>query len=767
MKTKLEQIQELITELKRYAPTYLKELGVATGNPEGFVCCLSPDHEDRNPSMSWYREAGIYHCFSCNSSMDIFAIANVFEQKPLYGKEFILQNVFYLAEKYGISYAHIDIEITDGDLERIRQYDLMKILESHVQKHVNEDYLNSRKITRETAKDLSIGSVNFGELTEELEELGYTREEYEKVGIDNFKLNSDKMVLIIKDYLGRPISFVSREMITQLTKEDKLLAQETIANSGRSFETKVEQRAYLKEVLGQEFNRKVMMPKYINGNASLIYNKSETIYGLSAVKKKINIFKDYIIIEGYLDFVTAYQAGIYNVGALGSASFTDEILDVLEKVPQIKRVAIALDNDDTGEKRTKTLVDRLKARNDLEKKYSVAFYKTQYKDLDEAIIAGITNLDDIYEFNSMFEYNLKYMIKHCESEREILDIMIPTILQEDSRLTREEQVTELLKYINTYTKETILGEINYRENYKSQSVSKKYEKLIDKFKTELLLDPSSIHSVTKRFTDELKSTHENIFKKKEDLFESTLLAIRRAEEQKADRTFKKIKTGFRIFDEANVVKSNVITICGRANSFKTSLFVNTAVNILNLNENTLVFYYSTDDPLEKIVNDFIACEAAMDREYCADPLYHKEYGKEISNSQKAFAMFDLYMRTMNKIERWIKEKRLIIKQSSEMITWNNFEDALAELNDDKAIVDMAKVAIIDSVNKIEVPNIQEDNQRIGFLSERTKKAAEMYGFTIIQNIELKKIPDNYLVSLQDLRGSVSATRCIMKSYACC
>ena len=170
---------------------------------------------------------------------------------------------------------------------------------------------------------------------------------------------------------------------------------------------------------------------------------------------------------------------------------------------------------------------------------------------------------------------------------------------------------------------------------------------------------------------------------------------------------------------------------------------------------------------EKIINDFIACEAGLIREYVADPLFYPELGKEVSNSKESFQLYQAYLKAFTKIETFIKEKRLIIKQSSDMTTWNEFENALAELNEDQSLKGMARIAIVDSVNKIETPMIQEDNARIAYLSERTKKAAEMYGFIFIQNIELRKIPDFHLVSLQDLRGSVSATRCIMKSYACC
>ena len=176
MKNKLEEIQELMSELTKFAPTYIQELGIADGNPTGFIRCLNPDHDDHNPSMSWYREGETYFCFSCGKALNIFSIASIYEGKPTHGKEFILQNVFYIAQRYGIPYSHIDIEFTGDDLERMKQFDTMRILEEHVQKHVNEKYLQTRKITLQTAKELSIGSVNYEELKIELESKGINEE---------------------------------------------------------------------------------------------------------------------------------------------------------------------------------------------------------------------------------------------------------------------------------------------------------------------------------------------------------------------------------------------------------------------------------------------------------------------------------------------------------------------------------------------------------------------------------------------------------------
>ena len=83
--------------------------------------------------------------------------------------------------------------------------------------------------------------------------------------------------------------------------------------------------------------------------------------------------------------------------ALGSASYTDELILELEDSPYVSRIAFALDNDETGINRTKSLIDRLKSMNNLEKKYAVAFMKADAKDLDEAINLGLESLEEIYK----------------------------------------------------------------------------------------------------------------------------------------------------------------------------------------------------------------------------------------------------------------------------------------------------------------------------------------------------------------------------------
>ena len=110
-------IQELMERLKQRTLQYAQEQGVVL-NPNGFVQCLFPDHDDHDPSMHWWEENNIFFCFSCMRSADIFTLANIFENKPLAGPDFIEENVFYLAKKYGEPYEHLRKDMTPEELTR-------------------------------------------------------------------------------------------------------------------------------------------------------------------------------------------------------------------------------------------------------------------------------------------------------------------------------------------------------------------------------------------------------------------------------------------------------------------------------------------------------------------------------------------------------------------------------------------------------------------------------------------------------------------------
>jgi DNA primase len=91
-------------------------------------------------------------------------------------------------------------------------------------------------------------------------------------------------------------------------------------------------------------------PKYLNSPQSPVFDKGSILYGLNFARDEIRRQKKAIVMEGYTDVITAYQAGIKNaVASLGTA-FTIEQSRLLRH--QAESVITAYDSDVAGEAAT-------------------------------------------------------------------------------------------------------------------------------------------------------------------------------------------------------------------------------------------------------------------------------------------------------------------------------------------------------------------------------------------------------------------------------
>jgi DNA primase len=104
-------------------------------------------------------------------------------------------------------------------------------------------------------------------------------------------------------------------------------------------------------------------PKYLNTAQTLIFDKSSLVYGLDLAKTAIREQDQVVIVEGYMDAITAHQFGFHNVVASMGTALTEP------QVAQIKRgssrIVLALDADAAGQMATlrglETMTDALDA----------------------------------------------------------------------------------------------------------------------------------------------------------------------------------------------------------------------------------------------------------------------------------------------------------------------------------------------------------------------------------------------------------------------
>ncbi len=89
------------------------------------------------------------------------------------------------------------------------------------------------------------------------------------------------------------------------------------------------------------------LPKYINSPQTPIYNKGSHLYGLNFSKEEIRKQDFCIIVEGYVDLLSAYQAGFTNIVASLGTALTNHQIRLLKRYSN--NVVMIFDADQAGQ----------------------------------------------------------------------------------------------------------------------------------------------------------------------------------------------------------------------------------------------------------------------------------------------------------------------------------------------------------------------------------------------------------------------------------
>ncbi|GAI05732.1 unnamed protein product, partial [marine sediment metagenome] len=92
------------------------------------------------------------------------------------------------------------------------------------------------------------------------------------------------------------------------------------------------------------------LPKYLNSPQTLIFDKSSCLYGINLAAAAIRQQDLVVIVEGYMDVITAHQNGFNNVVASMGTSVTEKQVGTLKRLA--RNMALALDADAAGEEAT-------------------------------------------------------------------------------------------------------------------------------------------------------------------------------------------------------------------------------------------------------------------------------------------------------------------------------------------------------------------------------------------------------------------------------
>ena len=384
-----------------------------------WACC--PFHHEKTPSFAVKEDDGFYHCFGCGVSGDVVKFVQNIESTDF------MTAVRILADR-----AKIEVpNVSEYDDAQAREYKrkkdaALKILletarfylsnlysgDPRADKHLQ--YIQQRKISPSVARKFGLGaSLGFRELPEYLRSLGFSREDMLESGV--VSVVDTKRGDRLADSLGGRLIF---PIINAL--------DEVVAFGGRVME-------------------KTDFAKYKNTRETIVFNKRKNLYNINLLKKlkRERAVNEVIMVEGYMDTISLYQAGFKNVVASMGTSLTVEQARLIRRYTD--KVLISYDGDFAGQSADLRGLEILKTENltvrvvplpdgkdpdDVAKEGAAAYQKC----LDEAL--------PLIDYK-LFSLERKYDLKKSDEKRAYVAAALKIVREAETASEREELLKQL------------------------------------------------------------------------------------------------------------------------------------------------------------------------------------------------------------------------------------------------------------------------------------------------------------------------------------
>lgn len=365
---------------------------------------LCPFHNEKTPSFMVSPDRQTFHCFGCGKGGSVFDFVMLSEHVDF------SEALETLAERAGVK---LERRPTDTPEAKIRQ----KLLEvNHLaseyyhflltKHHVGEnamDYLKHRGISDKSIKTFTLGYSpnNWDGLLGFLKKKGYEESVLETAGLvirgnrgyyDRFR---GRVMFTLKDHRGNVVGFSGR-VLDPTAKE----------------------------------------AKYINTSETPVYTKGKVLYALDVTKDAIQKSNEAVLMEGELDVISSFQAGISNVVAIKGSAVTEDHARLLRRFAE--RLVFALDSDLAGDAAARRGIE-IAERIGFDMRVAVM---PSGKDPDEAarensglLKKAIKDAAPIYDYFLSSAFS-RYDISSSYGKRKVSDEFIPVLMKMDNPIVQ-------------------------------------------------------------------------------------------------------------------------------------------------------------------------------------------------------------------------------------------------------------------------------------------------------------------------------------------
>jgi DNA primase len=287
---------------------------------------LCPFHQEKTPSLYVSPEKQLWHCYGCQKGGDHFTFIQDIEHVDFKGA------LRLLAEKTGVVLEESPGAGRQRELKRTIQR--LNGLAAQYFHHILMEnpagqraliQLESRGVTRASMADFQLGFAPAGQhrdnLVRFLRKHGATDSEMLEAG------------LAIRPEGGGELWDRFRQRIIIPIHDER---GELIAFGGRVIDD-------------------TNQPKYLNTSQTALYDKGRTLFNLHRARKSIHEMKHAVLMEGYFDAITAWQAGVTNVVTTSGTALSDHQVRLLKRETQ--ELLLAFDRDDAGLSATQRAIE--------------------------------------------------------------------------------------------------------------------------------------------------------------------------------------------------------------------------------------------------------------------------------------------------------------------------------------------------------------------------------------------------------------------------
>jgi DNA primase len=374
-----------------------------------------PFHNEKTASFMVSAEKQIYHCFGCGAGGNAFNFLMQYERLEF------PEAVEKLAKKSGVVIP--EKHKTPGSGQTAQILKALEVASEFFgetllgpQGKEARNYLGKRGVRPETAKEFKLG----------------------------FAPNSrDALIGFLR---ARDISLAVME------KAGLAVAKDTGGYADRFRGRVIFTISNMKsEVIG--FGARILgdgQPKYLNSPETQVYVKGKNLFNLNLAKDALRENQPLVLVEGYMDCLIPYQAGMRNICASCGTALTPEQAKLIKRFT--RDVVVLYDGDSAGQNATLRSFDIF-----LEEDMNVRIAALPEGDDPDTFVRknGIEALaEKVLKADNLFDYKLRLLQQRLdrrtpEGKRQIAAEMLPTLRKIPDEVLRGEYMKKLAEELKT------------------------------------------------------------------------------------------------------------------------------------------------------------------------------------------------------------------------------------------------------------------------------------------------------------------------------